>query len=423
MIPIRSNQEIGQYLRNLIYKKYKTQKKFCEKYVALSYPDYADCEKQVEQMQKNLGKILSGDNAIQISDLGYYCELLDITCDDIIFKENTRNIPDQFLSNKIVGTSSDMHLWETFLSCEDKTYLFPDEHGKSLLDYAFEHKNYNLIKYLMSINLISVGFNRTGNTGNTPDSYSVCSNIGCVSRNSQNRFVNPSDLRNDVISLALLDKDLDMLESLHAREIDLFYFFGLGNTMGDYEQYYSESIMDRILHSNKRIMDYYTEEFQIVNTRGEMQHFMFPFLSELINELLAKKLPLSQEINAVLTRSISHNKETLHRLTKLIDACAEGYPQFSRRNPVTKQLVAPTAKEIEEGVMRYFNFHEESGLICYSQIYENDRVLDKGKNLITNIVCVSGHSSNADTEALIQELNSLYDQIRTIRPTFALQED
>ena len=80
MFRTASNVEIGKHLSELIDRKFKSTRKFCEEYLKLENPKILEPEKdEIDKKANKLSQIKQGKAGIQIEDLGYFSELLDVS--------------------------------------------------------------------------------------------------------------------------------------------------------------------------------------------------------------------------------------------------------------------------------------------------------------------------------------------------------
>ncbi len=225
---VKNNQEIGRYLEKLISENFDSRRKFCIKVLDVQF-NAKPSEEQIANYSNKISQIIKGRKGIQIADLPIYANLLNVSCDEIL-SCGEKYIPiKNHMTNYQLAFSTDKKVWEKYINVEDSISLNYDEYGKSLIDYAFQFKNYELVKYLISIDYINI----------TPEKYSSDNvNEGTlwvaetsVKKNNRNYLYNPyvyesqteRNLRTNLIILAIRNKDYKMLERLHAREVPELY--------------------------------------------------------------------------------------------------------------------------------------------------------------------------------------------------------
>ena len=88
MFEIKSNQEIGAYLKEVILSKYPSCRQFCVAYVDLTLDlqdDPNDIRSdEIRKLTNRLSQILKGVKAIQTYDLPVFSELLGISCEEML---------------------------------------------------------------------------------------------------------------------------------------------------------------------------------------------------------------------------------------------------------------------------------------------------------------------------------------------------
>ena len=88
MFELKSNMEIGAYLKEVILSKYPSCRQFCVAYVDLTLDlqdDPNDMRSdEIRKLTNRLSQILKGVKAIQTYDLPVFSELLGISCEEIL---------------------------------------------------------------------------------------------------------------------------------------------------------------------------------------------------------------------------------------------------------------------------------------------------------------------------------------------------
>ena len=152
---VKNNQEIGRYLEKLISENFESRRKFCIKVLEVQF-NAKPSEEQIANYSNKISQIIKGRKGIQIADLPIYANLLNVSCDEIL-SCGEKYIPiKNHMTNYQLAFSTDKKVWEKYINVEDSIALNYDEYGKSLIDYAFQFKNYDLVKYLISINYINI---------------------------------------------------------------------------------------------------------------------------------------------------------------------------------------------------------------------------------------------------------------------------
>ena len=153
MFEIKSNQEIGAYLKEVILSKYPSCRQFCVAYVDLTLDlqdDPNDIRSdEIRKLTNRLSQILKGVKAIQTYDLPVFSELLGISCEEMLTAGAVRKPILYRRTNYNIAFSQDENDWKEYLAREDCIAAYADEFGKTVVDYALEFKNYKFLRFLM----------------------------------------------------------------------------------------------------------------------------------------------------------------------------------------------------------------------------------------------------------------------------------
>ena len=84
MFVVKSNEEIGSHLKELILGKYKSVRQFCLAYLGLSPNSDPEDPQEIRNITNRFSQILKGNKAIQTYDLPIVSELLGVSCEDIL---------------------------------------------------------------------------------------------------------------------------------------------------------------------------------------------------------------------------------------------------------------------------------------------------------------------------------------------------
>lgn len=293
MFELANNEKIGRYLEGRIKEKqFESQRQFCKAYLEIIGEQTDDT--QIQKMTNRLSQIVNGKKGVQLRDLPVFCRLLEISCEDILSAGKSHVPASARLTNYTAAFSNDRREWEAYVNREDSPILNADEFGKTFIDYALEAGNYELLKYMLDQGYIwFVG-------PDEKDHLTYFTGFGAGTSIEKKTFPYPQnlnvldallrmrdELRTHMIALAIQHKDIKMLDSLHAREIPTLYqvsFFSPPPKACD--EYYNPKLMDALLHADKAILEYFSEEFEIADRVRFPNRFLFPFMGELIERLL-----------------------------------------------------------------------------------------------------------------------------------------
>ena len=375
MFKVKNNDEIGRYLSDLIDKKYIKTRRFCKAYIQALGKEVTD--EEIQRQEKRILAIRKGKNAIQLEDLPVFTELFDISCEEILSAGECHSVNENHITNYQLAFSHDERLWKSYISEDGDRFLNPDEYDKTILDYAFELKNYPLLKYLVDNHYIWFVEQNPGERcgmsfyGGTSIKRRPLGN----SKTMEAQLTGNDSLRRKMIVLAIENNDMDMLVEFRAREIPLMYNKLQG---ADLSIYFDEDLIDAASCANENILDYFSETITIKPTHGQAPfQCMYPFFGALIEKMIEHNNPYAE---TVLKRCIEHNKNAYEKVKELKDRkYGEGKDAYS---------------------MFRLCFYQGNNLIEAYDMQQKDYI-------ITNLIRMN---TDLDSE-LIKELNSYYDMI------------
>lgn len=126
MFKLADNKEIGQYLLKRIDKRFKSHRQFCAQYIETDTGRPADHER-IAKMSNRLSQILKGEKGIQVYDLPLFCQLLEVSCEDILSAGRDCIPASTRLTNYAAAFSKDEQEWEAYVNREDSPILNADE--------------------------------------------------------------------------------------------------------------------------------------------------------------------------------------------------------------------------------------------------------------------------------------------------------
>ena len=383
MFELASNSEIGIYLEHLIKKKYqetgdikyKNVRQFCK--ACLEAEGIEPTEDELRKKTGHMSGMKNEEKPIRLTDLPIFTRLLNVSCEEILSAGETKTATANHLTNYQIASSHDKNLWEFSINSEDSIFLNPDEYDKTILDYAFEFKNYGLLKYLVDKKYIwfvpkepgercGVGFCGGTSIKRRP--------LGS-SKIMEAQLTENDSLRRKMIVLAIENNDIDMLDEFRAREIPLMYYKLRGAKLS---VYYDEDLIEAASRADQSVLDYFSETITIKPTQGQSPfQCMYPFIGEMIEKLIEHNNPYA---DTVLKKCIEHNKNTFEKANELkCRKYGEGKNAYS---------------------MFRLHFYQDNNVIEAYDVKQNDFI-------VTNIIRM-----NTDLNSeLIKELNSYYDKI------------
>lgn len=411
MFRTATNEEIGKYLFKLIDEKsdkFKSGRDFCKQYLLLEKGEQPS-DDEIQKQANRLSGIKSGKYGLQIQDLGYYTELLEITCEELLSAGKSKPaFPDRY-SNYTFAHSTDRGYWERYINNDDKLFLNADEYGKTILDYAFECENYGLIKFLTENNYITIVDNDSTKdyvmTFMPPDKA-----MKYMSRNANklnDEIINNDKIRTTVVALAIKKNDKYFLTKLRAREIPALYSvceYGFSTQFDNFESSYNDKLTNAVANADKEILGYFSEPFSIKSEHSEGV-FIYPFLGRLLDKMISEN---NKNTVYVLERTLDYNSNVLNELSEKI---AQSYIMYKKYCD---------DKEAFSGAVKYFDMND-NGVFTFMNYDPSDT-----SNLIkmkSNVIHISKKSKDEKINELISKINKIYFAIKNQSKDSLLKAD
>lgn len=380
MFKLASNTEIGKYIKQLIKEnpKFRSNRDFGK--ACLEEENLPLTESAINTKSGHISEITRGVTAVQTKDLPAFTKLLDVSCEDILSAGKVRSYNENHITNYKLAASRNEKLWQSYINKEAEFLLNPDEYDKTILDYAFEFKNYPLLKYLVENEYIWFVEKNPGEQcgmsfyGGTSIKRRPLGN----SKIMEAQLTENDSLRRKMIVLAIENNDVDMIDEFRAREIPLMYYKLHETEFNKLSMYYDEGLIEAASRASEKVLDYFSEVITITPTLGKAPfQCMYPFLGALIEKLIEQKIPYA---DTLLRRCIVHNKGAYEKIKELKDRkYGEGKNAYS---------------------MFRLHFYQGSHVIEAYDMKQNDFI-------VTNLIRID---TDLDSE-LIKELNSYYDKI------------
>lgn len=414
MFNLADTKEIGQYLSKKIKEKYKSVRQFCIEYIKLKNKTYDDDE--IQNMANRLSQIINGKKHVQIYDLPFFTKLLNISCEELLSAGKSFVQQGNRASNYAIAFSKNEKEWLDYINRNDKLILNPDEYGKTAIDYAIEFKNYKFIRFLIRKKYIWFDSRKdndyimtfgAGTSIQRREPYRIDDYL-------KYKLSTEDQLRIDVITLAINNNDTEILDELHARELPELYSqtHYLYASPPDFARRYDDDFVKSISKASDKIIDYFTDEFEIRNQvkyrNGDSKPhtFMFPFTSALLDYLIESNNSFTE---IALKKAIEHNKKTYEILKQLIEAGIENLlNQFNFYGSEYMELRKP---DLIKEITREFSYYENGNIVSFRTYYNS-------AGIITNIIHTESTSKNPKLQYLINELNNLFEKITNIENEF-----
>ena len=405
-------EEIGQYLDNLITRKYGSRKAFSRKFL----DKLGETDEDTQNTENRFYKIVKGTNEIPAYDLLLTSELLDVSCEEILSAGKLRIPTSAHITNYDIACSDDLSLWKQYLDHGCTLYL--DEFKKSVIDYAFEKKNIKLFKYMIEEDIIWLVADREKDNYYREDDYEVDCNLFKYGSNLQNFFWESNikkeeRLRTKIMLLAIETGNSDVLDKLRARDTAEFNYTARmhGNHTVLYEGYNEEFVKlvaeaVAVSESNS-VLDYFSVEYLILDENSTV---VCPFYSWIIESLIIKeKYDYAEKY---LERAIDHNKKIYELIQNNINE--EYQIQIDDIEAQKKEEMMwcysigtsfekhgrhfPTEEETMDRVISSFEYDKVNHIVFYRKPYSHEWIL-------SNLVCVSEMKGPKNITTLIDKLN------------------
>lgn len=402
----KNNSKIGKYLDDLIGQKYESRRAFCRAYIQATGEEPTN--ETINNMSNRLTQIVKGNKAIQTYDLPYFCELLGVSCEQILSAGECSVPIANRVTNYSIACSKDPAEWEACINRADKLILNSDEYCKTVLDYALEFGNYELIKFLMDHNYIwfdsrkDQDYIQTFGAGTSIERRK----IDYIDYGLEGKLKTEDELRINLIALAADHKDIKMLNRLRARENPQLYYRAhyLLAQHPDFDSFYNERMVKHIASSSDEVLDYFTDPFEVRDQfrykdgSNRAHTFLFPYISQLLDMLIATKSSFAE---TALKKAIKHNAKTYKRLWDLI-LSVKNDEYYSAE--YMKDLCIKVCKDD-------FDFFDNGNIVMFKAIFSRASV----DGIITNVAHVTKTPSSPILKHLVDELNESYLNIKNLK--------
>ena len=389
MFKVKSNEEIGAYLKNIIDEKYESVRKFCKEF--LLETDVEQSHENIGKMQNKISQILKGKKGVQTYDLPIFCKLLDKSCEAILSAGEVFVPEVNRMTNYLIAFSKDENEWKKFMSRENSLIFRTDEYGKNVIDYALEFKNYDIIKLFIDRGYITI----EEDIGYVGDYTTFVTRTKIESRNDNNerefdpfslKYLLPLNFRLHLMELAIDNNDVDMLMKIRAREIPRTHLISWGKELRKFE------CIKKLANAKKETLEYFTDDFEANLRNGQhVEEFkpetiIFPYASELVDILIKNNNSFAKR---ALEKIREHNESVYDRLRDIIDESIE------------KNHLAPEV----------FRYSEEKGFI---EVYG----MHLGTYLFSNIIKLDTKTYDSELNKLIEEVNQYHKKVVNIREDY-----
>ena len=405
MFELKTNEEIGAYLKQLILSKYPSCRQFCIAYIDLTL-DFSDDSQdlrsdEIRKLTNRLSQILKGKKSIQTYDLPIFSKLLDVSCEQMLSAGAVCKPITNRRTNYNIAFATDERDWIEYINREDCIASYADEFGKTVVDYAIEFKNYGFIRFLIENGYITLVSDDKGYADFNFGADTSLKLRPFQAKTVQDMMYDNKILRTQIISLALENNDYAVLDEMRAREFPpQLAMTSMNSGSISFADYYDEQFIEAILHSKAKVIQYFCEEYY-VKSRWQNDEFLwiFPFMNQLIEKAVKAN---SSKAVTLLDAAIKHNEETYNNLKKSILFVAKHLKETIYRNTSFQEVMAHT--------LRDFCIYDERNVISFHCYYIKD-----SQKVATNIVHADVQSKKPEIQSKIDRLNELYSQIINIK--------
>ncbi len=407
MFELANSTEIGGYLKHLILRKYESERQFCR--ACLRMQEREETEIEVQKMANRISQMIQGNKDIQLMDIPVFSSLLGVSPEEIL-SGGKNHAPVGFrLTNASVARSKKPDVWKSYLSME--TEYDVDEYGKTLVEYAVEYKNYELIRYLVENGEIWVQgasrieqqalglgavFSKMAMQPATSGYYTVPKKMERGYAPSQLTF--SAELRNQAIVLAIETGDVGMLKQMRAREIPEQYLACSGWDL-DWNGEYAPEILDALMEADEAVLAYFTEEFTIKDRFGNEERWLTPFFDELLTRMAQTNHAIAKQM---LHTAIKHNQYADDKLQNLFSSVLDSYHESYFKSEHGRNIVC-------EDIMRNRYLSEDGSWILFVDVQAKER-------LTTNLIRADADKCGTELRHMAMEVNEIYHRICRRQP-------
>lgn len=403
------NRKIGSHLADLIKRSnYKSDRQFGIAYLKLRDNIKVPASDDIQKIQNRICQIKKGNKGIQIEDLPIFAELLGVSIDEILSAGTLTAPVSSRVTNYSIAFSKNPAEWDSYINRNDKLILNPDEYNKTVIDYALESGNYQFLKHLMDNGYIWF-------VGNNKNEYYRGFGAGCSIERRDIGFTDildvklkaQDDLRFRMISLAITNKDFDMLNRLHAREIPLLYTINHVLHHHLINEHLPESknvdfMINSIASSSNTTLSYFFEEFEIKSEhRASKNTFVFPYAGMLLDTMIKHR---NKNTDRFLEKAIVYNQKVQKRLQQYVEESVKSCEELLM-DSVNHGIYNDDYCKHES--WRDYYVYPETGFVAFMAPMFIKR--NPARGFITNIIHVTAKSANPETQFLIDELNETYN--------------
>lgn len=407
MFTLADDKMIGEKLRELILTRYHTIRDFI--LACLEERGESATEVNRNRRANQLSQIFKGRKQIQILDLKLYANVLNVSPEYILSAGQEQGPKRRRLTNASVAKSLMPAVWRNYL--QTPTEQDVDEYGKTLVEYAVEYKNCELIHYLVDTgHIIYWGDTEAGRQIHGLGAILDCWGISeeqegfvqlpkrMTRGNAAFRLEDDPALREGLMRLAIEANDVRLLQEMHARKTQE-QTDTCNGWMPVETGEVDHSLVDAIAAAEDEVIAYFAEEYTIKDNYQKHERWLSPFFTPLLHSLLEKNHPLAEQM---LKTAAEHNQYACDYLSRLFAGDQKSFIKSLFGNEEGRQF-------IRKEILQTRKFNEAGDTVLYTDARNMDR-------LSTNLVRVDTTVVPETMKSQADDVNDLYQKVHALQP-------
>ncbi len=395
-----SNKKIGVYLGKLIDDKFSKRNNFYREY--LRHEGLSTDAEEVRKLANRFSQIIKGDKSLQVHDLLIVTDILGVSCEELLTCGKAYKPIKNHVTNYDIAFSKDPKVWQKYMSREDNLFLNYDEYNKSVIDYAFEFKNYGFIHWLVEKGYIY--FTEEKQPGYGLPLFKAETKV--ERRNFMQKdnlfpleIEENEQLRGKLIALAIEHGDISVMEEMKGRETPLVHEVSHFSAHQEERFDGSEQLVKSIACSNSdSVYKYFAQEYDVENHWGKTYTFIYPHLGDVIDVMIEENIN-EDAVRMMVRNVIKHNKEAYEWVKGRIES---DYAERIKDLHGDPKYVDMLKKDYRMRSMSDFTFRPDTNMFSYGVGSED--------GMRTVIIPISGSSTNPVVQNLIDEAMGYYNK-------------
>ena len=406
MFKIAEDNQIGEFLREKIYRKFDSTRAFCREYLIRDKKEVDD--DSLNNLANRFSQILKGNKKVQFYDIPILMDIFEISCESILSAGEYMSVNAERLTGYTVASVDNENVWGEYFNKKGNPAFNTDEYGRTIIDYAFEFDNYGLLKYMVDKEFVAVQ-----NLGNSEKLFRTYCRVNIEENKELSGFFNGmfenEGLRLNLVVAAVKHNDVEMLEKLDARILP--YFNGNFDIQCKREntdvriRKLLGKIVSLIASADDAVKDYFFEEYDCGSLKTDNPEidkivsvsvsFMYPLADK-----VAEKLVENKNVYAVTAvgKIMEHNKNVLSALNEAVNG------EIKTR---TDELGNTDEQSFEmfKNMLKVFYFSSRNKYVMNYNLFGINR------NINTDFFFVNAITADRKTSELINKANTVYNDI------------